>query len=105
MTEITKCRICGSTNLDEIMDIGNLALTGIFPKNAEFDPPRASLKLVRCTDGCGLVQLAETYDLGAMYGETPGAPLAEDAPLKAFSVYGVDKYAAELYAELRSRVS
>jgi UDP-glucose 4-epimerase len=40
---------------------------------------------------------------GAMYGEAPGAPLAEDAPLKAFSVYGVDKYAAELYAGVFSR--
>jgi UDP-glucose 4-epimerase len=40
---------------------------------------------------------------GAMYGEVPGAPAAEDTVVKALSVYGVDKYAAELYAAVFSR--
>ena len=30
--EIKKCRICGNSNLVEILDLGNQFLTGIFPK-------------------------------------------------------------------------
>jgi UDP-glucose 4-epimerase len=40
---------------------------------------------------------------GAMYGEVPEAPASENTAAKALSVYGVDKYSAELYAAVFSR--
>jgi NDP-4-keto-2,6-dideoxyhexose 3-C-methyltransferase len=49
------------------MSLGNLALTGLFPVRGG-EVPRAKLELVRCAEGCGLVQLRETYNLAAMYG-------------------------------------
>lgn len=32
---ISRCRICGSTDLKPILDLGNQALTGIFPKDRQ----------------------------------------------------------------------
>jgi UDP-glucose 4-epimerase len=61
---------------------------------------------VRLLDACrrtGVRRFLFASSGGAMYGEVPGAPLTEDAPIRAFSVYGVDKYAAELYAGVFSR--
>jgi len=71
MTAITKCRICGSTDLAEVVNLGSMALTGIFPKRG-VQVPTASLQLLRCASGCGLVQLNDTYDLSQMYGENYG---------------------------------
>jgi intein/homing endonuclease len=64
---IQACRICGCTELDEVLDLGDQALSGIFPRpntTVEFAP----LRLVRCRGECGLVQLADTADLRTMYG-------------------------------------
>lgn len=33
--EIEKCRICGNTDLVSVIDLGNLCLTGAFPKTKE----------------------------------------------------------------------
>jgi NDP-4-keto-2,6-dideoxyhexose 3-C-methyltransferase len=49
------------------MNLGHMALTGAFPRPEE-GTDKASLQLLRCLDGCGLVQLSETYDLTKMYG-------------------------------------
>lgn len=71
MTAITKCRICGSPDLVEVVNLGSMALTGIFPRpGVHID--EAPLQLLRCATGCGLVQIAETYDLSKMYGATYG---------------------------------
>lgn len=61
---------------------------------------------VRVLDACrkaGVKRLIFASSGGAMYGEVPGAPAGENTPIKALSVYGVDKYAAELYAAVFSR--
>ncbi|HPS76542.1 MAG TPA: class I SAM-dependent methyltransferase [Thermoanaerobaculaceae bacterium] len=71
MTAITKCRICGSTDLAEVVNLGSMALTGIFPRPG-VHVDEAPLQLLRCATGCGLVQIAETYDLSKMYGATYG---------------------------------
>ena len=68
---IQQCRVCKSSNLQTIMDLGKRALTGIFPKPGE-KVPTAPLKLMRCVDGCGLVQLADSYSPSEMYGENYG---------------------------------
>ena len=75
--EIGQCRICGNAELVPIVDLGNQALTGVFPKSKEQPVTSGPLKLVKCTedlahDSCGLVQLKHTYDLNEMYGENYG---------------------------------
>lgn len=68
VVECTQCRICGNRTLLPVLDLGNQALTGIFPRPGE-EVPVAPLQLVRCSpDGCGLVQLRHTADLSLMYG-------------------------------------
>ena len=74
---IKGCRICGNSQLDLILDLGNLALTGIFPRTKSEDVPTGPLTLVKCGetstgDSCGLVQLKETYNPDLMYGQNYG---------------------------------
>lgn len=75
--EIGQCRICGNAELVPIVDLGNQALTGVFPKSKEQPVTSGPLKLVKCAeapagDSCGLVQLRHTYDLDEMYGDNYG---------------------------------
>lgn len=72
--KISKCRICGNDNLVELINLGNMCFTGIFPKTAEEKVPEGRLQLVKCVDkhGCGLLQLSESFDLNLMYGENYG---------------------------------
>lgn len=71
--EIKKCRICGNTNLETIIDLGNQALTGVFPSLDEI-VEEGPLKLVKCMGGnaCGLVQLGHNYDMKKLYGDNYG---------------------------------
>jgi NDP-4-keto-2,6-dideoxyhexose 3-C-methyltransferase len=74
-TEITKCRICGNSNLVEILDLGNQAMTGIFPvASASDDVEIGPIVIVKCHgEGfCGLLQLKHTYDPVEMYGQNYG---------------------------------
>ena len=75
--EIESCRICGNEELDLILDLGILALTGIFPKTKSEEVPTGPLNLIKCRESnsknsCGLVQLRESYDPKLMYGENYG---------------------------------
>ena len=75
--KISKCRICGNTNLDFILSLGEQALTGIFPKNKEDIVPQAPLQLVKCSEDesrktCGLLQLNHSFDMGQLYGDNYG---------------------------------
>jgi NDP-4-keto-2,6-dideoxyhexose 3-C-methyltransferase len=65
------CRACGG-QLTKIFDIGTQALTGRFPKSPQEKITKGPVTLKMCEDGCGLVQLGETYNLGDMYGENYG---------------------------------
>jgi hypothetical protein len=69
--EINKCRISGSSNLITVLDLGNQALTGVFPKNVNEAVTSGPLRLVWCPDS-GLLQLQHTYDLTEMYGDNYG---------------------------------
>ena len=69
---ITKCRICGNTDLVLILDLGMQALSGRFPAANEPDPPKAPLKLVKCCQdrnqqACGLLQLKHSTPPAEMY--------------------------------------
>ena len=71
MNNITSCRICKSTNLQTILNLGNQALTGVFPKSTAEDISKGSLELIWCEE-CQLVQLKDTFDLSEMYGDNYG---------------------------------
>jgi len=75
--EIESCRICGNQQLDLILDLGTLALTGVFPKTKNEEVPIGPLNLVKCRESnsknsCGLVQLRESYNPELMYGKNYG---------------------------------
>ena len=71
---INKCRICGNTNLVTVFNLGNLALTGVFPKTVDEEVQRGPLELVKChpyfaDDGCcHLLQLKHSFEKEEMYG-------------------------------------
>lgn len=70
-----KCRICGNTRLERVLDLGEQMLTGVFPREIGAEVTTGPLRLVKCTgsdDVCGLLQLEHSYDLGEMYGENYG---------------------------------
>lgn len=67
----TECRLCSSPQLESIFDLGNQVFTGIFPKCINDPVPRGPLLLVKCAH-CHLVQLAHSFDPGALYGMNYG---------------------------------
>ncbi len=72
---IEKCRICGQNNFYTLLDLGEQALTGVFPKSAHDRIEEGPLELVKCDEGkggCGLVQLRHSYAPERMYGDTYG---------------------------------
>lgn len=71
---IERCRICGGTDLKSVLDLGIQTLTGVFPKSKTDRVTSGPLELVLCSasDGCGLLQLAHSYDASEMYGANYG---------------------------------
>jgi NDP-4-keto-2,6-dideoxyhexose 3-C-methyltransferase len=75
VTAISSCRICGNSQLVTVLDLGEQALTGVFPREASAAITRGPLRLVKCSGRhgcCGLVQLAHTYNPSEMYGDNYG---------------------------------
>ena len=75
--EIKKCRVCGNSNLVEILDLGNQFLTGIFPKKRDGVKNQYPLKLVKChgkqnSKCCNLVQLKHNQDYEKMFSSNYG---------------------------------
>lgn len=73
--KVEKCRICGNTHLEKVLDLGEQMLTGVFPRERGARVTTGPLRLVKCMGGdeaCGLLQLEHSYDLGEMYGENYG---------------------------------
>lgn len=68
---IEKCRIGGSSHLVSVLNLGNQALTGVFPKSPEEPVTSGPLELVWCPES-GLLQLAHSFELSEMYGENYG---------------------------------
>jgi len=69
---IENCRICGEKEFEQILHLGDQALTGVFPKSVEQHVPVGPLELVKCKGGCGLVQLRHSFPAGQMYGDNYG---------------------------------
>ena len=73
--KIEQCRVCGNTNLIEVLDVGVQTLTGVFPRSRDEKITAGPLKLVKCLgsiEACGLLQLQHSYDLREMYGDNYG---------------------------------
>lgn len=64
------CRVCRSSRVTTVFDLGEQSFTGIFPSKFQ-DVPTGRLALALCED-CGLVQLADAYPLDILYGPTYG---------------------------------
>ena len=56
--KISNCRICGNTQLECVLDLGEQMLTGVFARDMTTDVTRGPLRLVKCVgddDVCGLL--------------------------------------------------
>jgi hypothetical protein len=71
MNKIKHCRNCKSVSLESILNLGNQAMTGIFPEKNNSKISSGDLKLVRCLN-CSLVQLQHSFDPNEMYGQNYG---------------------------------
>jgi len=71
--KISKCRVCDG-DLVSLMDLGEQALTGVFPRSKDAEVNTGPVELVKCfaKNGCGLVQLGHSYELSEMYGMNYG---------------------------------
>lgn len=74
---ITQCRICGNTRIQSLFHLGEMALSGVFPRSRDFPVTSGPIELVKCIEdddinACGLVQLRQTYNLNEMYGNHYG---------------------------------
>ncbi len=75
--EVRACRICGNTNLVQLLDLGEQYLTGVFPSLTSPALPRGPVQLVKCVGDvldrcCGLVQMRHSFAADLMYGATYG---------------------------------
>lgn len=89
------CRIGGGRQLVTVLDLGEQALTGVFPRSAADPVTRGPMQLVWCP-ASGLVQLAHSYDLGEMYGENYGYRSGLNASMVRHltqKVHGLERFA------------
>ncbi|MFY9288061.1 MAG: class I SAM-dependent methyltransferase [Alphaproteobacteria bacterium] len=68
ISTMSKCRLCGSKHIHSVLDMGSMALTGVFPRPEQPDPLTSPLELVICED-CKFVQSRHTVDPSLMYQE------------------------------------
>ena len=69
--KISKCRSCGSNELEECLNLGKQTLTGVFPKSKKDKITSGNLGLVFCQN-CKLLQLSENFNREEMYGTNYG---------------------------------
>lgn len=70
-TRLERCRVSGSKNLVSVLNLGEQALTGVFPRTPSTPITAGPLSLVWCPDS-SLLQLDHSYSLDEMYGENYG---------------------------------
>lgn len=69
--KIDRCRVGGGEQLITVLDLGNQALTGVFPRTRSQSITSGPLELV-WSPTSGLLQLRHSYDAQEMYGENYG---------------------------------
>jgi NDP-4-keto-2,6-dideoxyhexose 3-C-methyltransferase len=75
--ENDRCLICGNQQLEPVIRLGEMALSGVFPKEHPERVPHVPLALVKCCEkpdgsSCGLLQLQHICDLNVLYGDHYG---------------------------------
>jgi GDP-mannose 4,6-dehydratase len=60
------CRICKSSDLKDVISLGEQFITSRFPKYGDFSTPKTSIVLCMCKK-CGLIQLRETTNSEELY--------------------------------------
>ena len=70
-TALERCRVSGSKTLVPVLNLGEQALTGVFPRSPNEAVTTGPLRLVWCPES-GLLQLDHSYDLEEMYGDNYG---------------------------------
>ena len=72
--QIDACRACGNHDLVPVLELGEQAYTGVFPRTRDQSVPSSPLTLVKChgKQACGLLQLLHSCDPVAMYGDSYG---------------------------------
>ena len=73
----TSCRLCGNSDLIQILNLGDQHLGSVFPKASQNNPIKAPLVLVKCNDEdnndmCGLLQLQHTVNNTCLYTDNYG---------------------------------
>lgn len=48
--KVEKCRICGNTHLQCVLDLGEQMLTGVFPRAKNVKVTTGPLRLVKCIE-------------------------------------------------------
>lgn len=71
MTTISACRLCGGSDLTNVIDFGEIAFTGVFPESASEEVPLGKLNVLFC-NGCSLAQLGESFPAEILYGDNYG---------------------------------
>ena len=69
--EISHCRISCSSNLVNVLSLGEQYLTGVFPTSRDQQVTKGPMDMVWCPDS-GLVQMKQSYGLDEMYGDNYG---------------------------------
>ncbi len=86
-SKLTKCRVCGNTNLLPAINIGDQYLSSVFPESLDYvnKLQKYSLDLVMCektNETCGVIQTAYEYDLTEMYNLYPYRSAVNKAMVK-----------------------
>jgi GDP-D-mannose dehydratase len=66
MDIISKCRICASESLEDVIDLGDQYITSRFPLIGDFSTPKCPITLCLCGE-CGLLQLRQTTHASELY--------------------------------------
>lgn len=74
---LEKCVLCGSTDLIQFLEMGNIPNSSVFPNSSTHNVDLAALNLNYCNqinsgNKCGNVQLSEILTLDQMYGQDYG---------------------------------
>ncbi len=93
--EIFRCRLCCSSKLKPVLNLGEMALTGYFPKKPDKKLLKAPLELVQCKK-CELVQLRHSVTSDILWGDHYGY----QSNLNASMV----KHIEGIVAEIKKRV-
>ena len=66
MTTLLECRLCKSTSLTDVIDLGEQYITSRFPVYGDWSTPKTRMSLCRCNN-CFLIQTSQTTTSSDMY--------------------------------------